>query len=194
MIFNSIIFATALYALTTETIEDAFVLAIFKIIYGRKSVVFGLIAASMTTSLFFITLAYIKIPGFETYSEYVIIGSGIFLLCIGSYWIIRYILMKKKLLKEELREKSPLQNSFFSFVMVFVELLEILAILIPFTLANHITETALAASLSVLISIVFTIILGRKLRSKLENRLNEIKFFAGVALLVSGTMIIFNIR
>lgn len=194
MIFNSIIFATALYALTAETVEDAFVLAIFKIIYGRKSVIFGLVAASVITVLFFITLVYIKIPEFEIYSEYVIIGSGIFLLCIGSYWIIRYILMKKKLLKDESREKSPLHNSFFSFILVLVELLEILAILIPFTLANYVTETILAAGLSVLISIAFTIVIGKTIRSRLENRLNEIKLFAGIALLVSGTMIILNIR
>ncbi len=111
MVFNTIIFATALYALSTETIEDAFVLMIYNIIYGKKSVIFGLAAAAAIVALSMLAVTYYKIPQFELYSEYVILGSGIFLFGIGGYWIARYFLVKKGIIKEESKSaKSSIRH------------------------------------------------------------------------------------
>lgn len=198
MNFDIIIFATALYALTTETIEDSFVLIIYQMAFGKKTVIYGLVFASVTISFILLLLVVYGIPNIEAYSEYVVKGSGIFLIGMGGYWIMRFLLVKIGTLKEEseeseLKQKS-ITKSFVPFMMVFVELLEILAILIPFVLTNHIVETSLSVVVSVGLSIVLMFVIGGRLRSKFENKLSQVKMFAGMALILSGTIIILHIK
>jgi hypothetical protein len=198
MNFDFIIFATALYALTTETIEDSFVLIIFQLTFGRKIVIYGLISSSITVTAILVLLVIYGIPNIEAYSEYVVKGSGLFLIGLGGYWVIRFLLIKMGTLKEEseeseLKQKS-ITKSFVPFMMVFVELLEILAILIPFILTNHIIETSLSVVVSVGISIVLMFLIGGRLRRKFENNLSQAKMFAGIALILSGTIIILHVK
>lgn len=198
MNFDIIIFATALYALTTETIEDSFVLIIYQMAFGKKTVIYGLVFASVTVAFILVLLVVYGIPNIEAYSEYVVKGSGIFLIGMGGYWIIRFLLVKIGTLKEEseeseLKQKS-ITKSFVPFMMVFVELLEILAILIPFVLTNHIVETSLSVVVSVGLSIVLMFVIGGRLRSKFENKLSQVKMFAGMALILSGSIIILHMK
>ncbi|MGH9998926.1 MAG: hypothetical protein ACRD90_03570 [Nitrosopumilaceae archaeon] len=193
--FDVIIFATALYALTTETIEDTFVLIIYQITFGKRNVIYGLIAASVTVASILIVLVLYGIPNIEPYSEYVVTGSGLFLIALGCYWMIRFPLIKMGILKEESDSgHKSITKSFTSFTMVFVELLEILAILVPFVLTNHIIETSLSVAVSTAISIVLMFVVGGRLRRKFENRLTQVKLFAGMALILSGIVIIFNVK
>jgi len=195
--FDVIIFATALYALTTETIEDAFVLVIYQIMFGKKNVLYGLVSAAITISFIMIILVLYGIPNLELYSSYVINGSGMFLIGLGIYWILRFWLVKSGILKEESNRGSvstSVSKSFVSFMMVFVELLEILAILIPFTLANYIAEVSLSSVVSIAVSLGLVFVVGGKIRGKLENRLTQVKLFAGIALILSGIVIIANVR
>lgn len=195
MTFDVIIFATALYALTTETIEDAFVLIIFQITFGKKNVIYGLIAASIVVASILIMLVVYGIPYIESYSKYVVTGSGLFLISLGCYWVARFPLVKMGILKEESDSgHNSITKSFTSFTMVFVELLEILAILVPFVLTNHIMETSLSLAVSVVISIFLMLVVGRRLRNKFENKLSKVKIFAGMALILSGVVIIFNLK
>ncbi len=198
MNFDIIIFATALYALTTETIEDSFVLIIYQITFGKKVVIYGLVFASITVAFILALLVIYGIPNIEAYSEYVVKGSGIFLIGLGGYWMIRFMLVKMSILKEEseeseLKQKS-ITNSVAPFMMVFVELLEILAILIPFVLTNHIVETSLSVVASVGVSLMLMFVIGGRLRSKFENKLSQVKMFAGMALVLSGVVIILHVR
>ncbi|MDC8453722.1 MAG: hypothetical protein LV477_12535 [Candidatus Nitrosotalea sp.] len=198
MNFDIIIFATALYALTTETIEDSFVLIIYQITFGKKTVIYGLVFASITVASILAVLVIYGIPNIEAYSEYVVKGSGIFLIGLGGYWVIRFLLVKTGTLKEEseeseLKQKS-ITKSFAPFMMVFVELLEILAILIPFVLTNHIIETSLSVVVSIGISVVLMFVIGGRLRSKFENKLSQVKMFAGMALILSGVIIILHVK
>jgi len=193
--FDVIIFATALYALTTETIEDAFVLIIYRITFGKKNVIYGLVSASITISFIMIILVLYGIPNLELYSTYIINGSGIFLIGFGSYWILRFWLVKKGILGiDEVDSKKSISKSFMAFIMVFTELLEILAILIPFTLANYIIEVSLSSAISIIASLGLIFFIGGKMKKKLENRLTHVKLFAGMALIISGIAIIANVR
>lgn len=195
MAFDLIIFATALYALTTETIEDTFVLIIYQITFGKKSVVYGLAAASVTVALILIVLVLYGIPNIESYSEYVVTGSGLFLIGLGGYWMIRFPLVKMGILKEESASgQKSVTKSFAPFMMVFVELLEILAILVPFVLTNHIIETSLSVAVSIAISLLLMFVIGGRLRRKFENKLTQVKLFAGMALILSGVVIILNLK
>lgn len=198
MNFDIIIFATALYALTTEIIEDSFVLIIYQITFGKKTVIYGLVFASVTVASILVLLVLYGIPIIETYSEYVVKGGGIFLIGLGGYWMIRFLLVKMNILKEESEESELKQKSITKsitpFIMIFVELLEILAILIPFVLTKHIIETTLSVIVSVSISLILMFVIGGKLRSKFENKLSQVKMFAGMALILSGFIIIFNLR
>lgn len=195
--FDVIIFATALYALTTETIEDAFVLVIYQIMFGKKNVLYGLVSAVITISFIMVILVLYGIPNLELYSSYVINGSGIFLVGLGIYWILRFWLVKSGILREETNRdfmRTSVSKSFMSFMMVFVELLEILAILIPFTLANYIVEVSVSSAVSIAVSLGLVFVVGSKIRKKLENRLTQVKLFAGMALILSGIVIIANVR
>jgi len=193
--FDVIIFATALYALTTETIEDAFVLIIYRITFGKKNVIYGLVSATATISFIMIILVLYGIPNLELYSEYITNGSGLFLIGLGSYWIIRFWLVRRRILAEEsVDSKTSTSKSFASFVFVFVELLEILAILIPFTLANYILEVSLSSAVSIIASLGLVFFLGKKIRRKMENRLTQVKLLAGIALIISGSVIITQIK
>lgn len=195
--FDVIIFATALYALTTETIEDAFVLVIYQIMFGKKNVLYGLVSAVITISFVMVVLVLYGIPNLELYSSYVINGSGIFLIGLGIYWILRFWLVKSGILHDETNRdfmRTSVSKSFMSFMMVFVELLEILAILIPFTLANYIVEVSISSAISIAVSLGLVLVVGSKIRKKLENRLTQVKLFAGMALILSGIVIIANVR
>lgn len=195
--FDVIIFATALYALTTETIEDAFVLIIYQIMFGKKNVLYGLASAAITVSVIMIVLVLYGIPNLELYSSYVINVSGVFLIGLGIYWIVRFWLVKHGIVQEESNRdlvRTSVSKSFMSFIMVFVELLEILAILIPFTLANYIVEVSLSSAISIAASLGLVFVVGGKMRKKLENRLTQVKLFAGIALMLSGIVIIANVK
>jgi len=193
--FDVIIFAAALYALTTETIEDAFVLIIYRITFGKKNVIYGLVSATATISFIMIILVLYGIPNLELYSEYITNGSGLFLIGLGGYWIIRFWLVRRRILAEEsVDSKTSISKSFASFVFVFVELLEILAILIPFTLANYILEVSLSSAVSIIASLGLVFFLGKKIRRKMENRLTQVKLLAGIALIISGSVIITQIK
>lgn len=198
MNFDIIIFATALYALTTETIEDSFILVIFQMTFGKKIVIYGLVFASVTVASILVLLVLYGIPNVESYSEYVVKGSGVFLIGLGGYWMIRFLLVRMGILEEELEESElkqrSIKKSFVLFMMVFVELLEILAILIPFVLTKHIIETSSSIVVSVGLSIVLMFVIGGRLRSKFENKLSQVKMFAGMALILSGTIIILHVK
>lgn len=198
MNFDIIVFATALYALTTEIIEDSFVLIIYQFTFGKKSVIYGLVFASVTVSSILVLLVLYGIPIIETYSEYVVKASGLFLIGLGGYWMIRFLFVKMNILKEESEESELKQKSVTKsltpFIMIFVELLEILAILIPFVLTNHIIETSLSVVVSLAISIVLMFVIGGRLRSKFENKLGQVKMFAGMALVLSGSIIILHVK
>jgi len=194
MAFDIIIFSSALFALTTETIEDAFVLLIYQIAFGKRNVIYGLIAASITVSSVLIVLVLYGIPNIESYSEYVIIGSGLFLVALGGYWMIRFLLVKLCIIKEESdSEHKSMTKSFAPFMMVFVELLEILAILVPFILTNHVVEASFSIIVSISISIILIFVIDKRLRNKFENKLTQAKMLAGIALILSGTVIILNL-
>lgn len=198
MNFDIIIFATALYALTTETIEDSFVLIIFQMTFGKKTIIYGLVFASIIVASILVLLVLYGIPNVGAYSKYVVKGSGMFLIGLGGYWMIRFLLVKTGIIKEEseeleLKQKS-IKKSFVPFMMVLGELLEILAILIPFVLTKHIIETSLSVVVSVAISLMLMFIIGGRLRSKFENKLSQVKMFAGMALILSGTIIILHVK
>lgn len=195
MAFDFIIFATVLYALTTEIIEDSFVLIIYQITFGRKNVFFGLLAASVTVIFILIILVLYGIPNIEPYSGYVITGSGLFLVGLGSFWILKFWLVRMGIMKEESETgQKSITKSFASFTMVFVELLEILAILVPFILTNHVLETSLSVAISVAVSTGLMFVVGGRLRKKLENKLTQVKLFAGMALILSGVVIILHVK
>lgn len=195
MTFDFIIFATALYALTTEIIEDSFVLVIYQVVFGKKNVFYGLLAASAAVAFILVILILYGIPIIEKYSEYVVTGSGLFLVGLGSFWIVRFWLVRLGIMKEESdSEQKSITKSFASFAMAFVELLEILAILVPFVLTNHIIETSLSLVVSLSISTVLMFVIGTRLRNKLSNRLTQVKLFAGMALILSGIIIISHVK
>jgi len=193
--FDFIIFATALYALTTEIIEDSFVLVIYQIAFGKRNVFYGLLAASAAVASILVVLVLYGMPNIEKYSEYVVTGSGLFLVGLGSFWIVKFWLVRLGIMKKETdSEQKSITKSFASFVMAFVELLEILVILVPFVLTNHIIETSLSLAVSIAISAVLMFVIGTRLRSKLSNRLTQVKLFAGMALILSGVVIIFHVK
>lgn len=195
MAFDFIIFATVLYALTTEIIEDSFVLIIYQITFGKKNLFYGLLAASVTIVFILIVLVLYGIPNIEPYSEYVVTGSGLFLVGLGSFWILKFWLVRIGIMKEESEtEQKSITKSFASFTMVFVELLEILAILVPFILTSHILETSLSIAISIAISTGLMFVVGGRLRKKLENKLTQVKLFAGMALILSGVVIILHVK
>jgi hypothetical protein len=195
MAFDLIIFATILYALTTEIIEDSFVLIVYQITFGKKNVFYGLLAASVTVVFILLVLVLYGISNIEPYFEYVVTASGLFLVGLGSFWILKFCLVRIGVMKEESEtEQKSITKSFASFTMVFLELLEILAILVPFILTNHIFETSLSAAISIVISTGLMFVVGGRLRKKLENKLTQVKLFAGMALILSGVIIIFHVK
>lgn len=195
MNFDFIIFVTALYALTTEAIEDSFVLIIYQITFGKKNVIYGVVFASAAVASILVLLVLYGIPSIERYSEYVVKGSGLFLVGLGGYWMIRFLLVRSGILKEESElNKKSITKSFASFILVFAELLEILAILVPFIITNHVAETSISIVVSVTISMILMFAVGGRLRNKFANRLTQVKLFAGMALVLSGSVIIFNLK
>lgn len=188
MTFDFVIFVAALYALTSETIEDVFMLIIYQALFGRKSVLLGLVAASITVAVILVVLGAYGIPNLEPYSEYIATASGLFLTGLGTYWIVKFFHTRTKHKRVSGFEQKTTSTA--SFALVFSELLEILAILAPFILTNHILETSASILVSILVSATLMIFIGKRLRQKLENRLVHIKLFAGASLIISGLIMV----
>ncbi len=140
-------------------------------------------------------LIFYGIPNIKQYSEYVVTGSGLFLTGLGGFWMVRFWLVKMGIMNDESKsEQTSVTKSLASFTMIFAESLEILAILVPFVLTNHIIETSLSLAMSIAISTVLMFVVGSRLRSKLANKLTQVKLFAGMALVLSGVIIIFHVE
>jgi uncharacterized membrane protein len=198
--FNTVIFLAALWALSTEMVEDSLVDLVYGHIYGWRTLVYALISASAVLVTISAILIYYSLAILVQYIALVTKGSAILLGLIGLFWLvssIQEIVRRAGGELEEIRKirraKSEVRNFLIAFQLVSIEELEILLIIIPLVIASHGFEASLAATIGVLASLTTAALLRRSFERLVAGKLRYLKLASGTFLIGLGLILFLHV-
>jgi uncharacterized membrane protein len=198
--FNTVIFLAALWALSTEMVEDSLVDLVYGHIYGWRTLVYALISASAVLVTISAILIYYSLAILVQYIALVTKGSAILLGLIGLFWLvssIQEIVRRAGGELEEIRKirraKSEVRNFLIAFQLVSIEELEILLIIIPLVVASHGLEASLAATIGVLASLTTAALLRRSFEKLVAGKLRYLKLASGTFLIGLGLILFLQV-
>jgi uncharacterized membrane protein len=198
--FNTVIFLAALWALSTEMVEDSLVDLVYGHIYGWRTLVYALISASIVLISISAILIYYSLTILAQYITVVTRGSAILLGLIGLFWLVSSIQEIVRRAGGELEEirnvtrtKSEVRNFLIAFQLVSIEELEILLIIIPLVVASHGLEASLAATIGVLASLTTATLLRRSFERFVAGKLRYLKLASGTFLTGLGLILFLQV-
>jgi uncharacterized membrane protein len=198
--FNTVIFLAALWALSTEMVEDSFVDLVYGHIYGWRTLVYALLSASTLLVSISAILIYYSLTILAQYIAVVTRGSAILLGVIGLFWLVSSIQEIVRRAGGELEEirnvrraKSDVRNFLIAFQLVSIEELEILLIIIPLVVASHGLEASLAATIGVLASLTTAALLRRSFEKLVAGKLRYLKLASGTFLIGLGLILFLQV-
>jgi uncharacterized membrane protein len=198
--FNTVIFLAALWALSTEMVEDSLVDLVYGHIYGWRTLVYALISASTVLVSISAILIYYSLTILVQYIAVVTKGSAILLGMIGLFWLVSSIqeIVRRaggelEEIKKVRRAKSEVRNFLIAFQLVSIEELEILLIIIPLVVASHGLEASLAAAIGVLASLTTAALLRRSFEELVAGKLRYLKLASGTFLIGLGLILFLQV-
>jgi uncharacterized membrane protein len=198
--FNTVIFLAALWALSTEMVEDSLVDLVYGHIYGWRTLVYALISASTVLVSISAILIYYSLTILVQYIAVVTKGSAILLGMIGLFWLVSSIqeIVRRaggelEEIKKVRRAKSEVRNFLIAFQLVSIEELEILLIIIPLVVASHGLEASLAAAIGVLASLTTAALLRRSFEKLVAGKLRYLKLASGTFLIGLGLILFLQV-
>jgi uncharacterized membrane protein len=198
--FDTVIFLAALWALSTEMVEDSLVDLVYGHIYGWQTLVYALISASTVLVSISTILIYYSLTILVQYTPLVTKSSAILLGLIGLFWLISSIQEIVRRAGGELEEiskvrlaKSEVRNFLIAFQLVSIEELEILLIIIPLVVASHGLEASLAATIGVLASLTTAALLRRSFEKLVAGKLRYLKLASGTFLIGLGLILFLQV-
>lgn len=198
MPFSSVVFIAALWALSSEMIEDSLVDLIYGHIYGWRILTYALIAASSALVTISAISIYYALALLVQYLDVVTKASAILLGIIGLFWLVSSASGKTDSEVEEAREAGLLRRSqlgkfFIAFQLVVVEELEILLIMIPLVVAAHALEAILAATVGVVLSLSTALALRKNFEKLVAGKLRYLKLASGSFLVILAIVLFLEI-
>ena len=186
MPFDLIVFVAALWAMSTEMVEDSVVDLIYGHIFGWKT----LIRALLTASVFLVSISVIVIlfasAFLQSYLSLIQKGSAVLLGLIGTFWLGRSILGGEN----EIEEAKALKGNFvMALQLVSIEELEILLIMVPLILTSHALEATTAASIGIILSLSLAALLRTPFSKFVEGKMRVLKVASGLFLVVLGVVL-----
>jgi uncharacterized membrane protein len=199
--FNTVIFLAALWALSTEMVEDSLVDLVYGHMYGWRTLVYTLVTASLILISISAVSVYYALTLLIQYVSLVTKVSGILIGLIGTFWLgtsILGIVRKQQAELEEVRTKnrggtSGTRNFLVALQLVSIEELEILLIIIPLVVASHAIEASLAAAIGVIASVATAALLRRSFEKLVAGKLRYLKIASGTFLIGLGIILFFQI-
>jgi uncharacterized membrane protein len=198
--FSTIIFVSALWALSSEMIEDTFVNLIYGYMFGWRNLVYALLTASVILVVFSSFIVYYTLTYLLQYIALISKVSGILLSGIGLYWLISSLLQKRTELneaKEELEKKEQeskrrLGRFLVALQFVSIEELEIVLVLVPLIITSHVLEASFAATIGIVISISTAAFFRKNFETFVKGKLRYLKILSGLFLFSLGLVIFFS--
>ncbi len=184
--FNAVIFVAALWALSTEMVEDSVVDLIYGQVFGWRTLVRALAVASVVV----VSLAAAVILAASTYLVmYVGLiqkGAAVLLGGIGAFWLGRSVFGGEN----EFEEARSLVGNFpMALQLVSIEELEIVLIVVPLVLASHALEATSAAAVGILVSVSLAALLRKPFSRFVEGRMRTLKVASGLFLILLGIVL-----
>jgi uncharacterized membrane protein len=188
--FNTVIFLAALWALSTEMVEDSLVDLVYGHLYGWRTLVYSLATLSVILTSISAISVYYALTLLLQYMSLVTRVSGILIGLIGTFWLgtsILGIVRKEQGELEEARRKSRVgesgtRNFLVALQLVSIEELEILLIITPLVVASHAIEASLAAAIGVIASVTTASFLRRSFERLVAGKFRYLKVASGTFL------------
>lgn len=201
MPFNIVIFLAALWALSTEMVEDSLVDLVYGHMYGWRTLVYALASASVILVTVSAVSVYYAAGLLIQYVSLVTQISAILIGLIGLFWLGSSILSIARKEQGELEEAkrmsrtgiSETKNFLVALQLVSIEELEILLIIIPLVVASHALEASVAAAIGVTASVTAAALLRRSFERLVAGKLRYLKIVSGVFLIGLGIVLFFQI-
>lgn len=201
MPFSTVVFLAALWALSSEMVEDSLVDLVYGQMYGWRTLVRALISASVILIAISALLIYYALTLLVQYVGVVTKVSAILLGLIGLFWLASSIIeiVRKEMGElEEIRKmkrnaKPGVRNFLIAFQLVSVEELEILLIIIPLVVASHALEASLAAGIGILASLTTAALLRGSFERLVAGKLRYLKIASGAFLIGLGVILFVQI-
>ena len=194
MPFSVIIFLAALWALSSEMIEDSLVDLVYGHMFGWRNLIYALIAASLILVTVFSILIYYYSSFLVSNIVLISKGAAVLLGAIGAFWLGSSIINRVGASEaDELWKKRGGKITFFvTLQLVSVEELEIFLILIPLILASHTLEATSAATIGMVASVSLAAYLRKDFERFVIGRMRYLKMISGSFLIVLGVVLFFE--
>ncbi len=197
MSFSVIIFVAALWALSSEMIEDSLVDLIYGHMFGWRNLVYALVTASIILATISSFLIYYASSLLLAYIDLVTKSAAVLLGAIGIFWLGSSILGKRvESQVDEIRKRREgrRSNSFLiTLQLVSVEELEILLVLIPLVIASHTLEASAAAAVGIAASASLGLLIRKDFERFVLGKLRYLKIISGVFLAALGVVLFFEV-
>lgn len=195
MEFSVVIFFGALWALSSEMIEDSFVNLILGHLYGWKTLIEALIVAAAVLLTLSAVLVYFTLTLFLRYIHLISQLSAGLLGLIGAFWLVSSLRRNGE--PEAIREARNVQRQrgpnagrfIVAFQLESVEVLEVLLILIPLVITSHASEAFSAGAAGIFVSISVAAVLRKKFETFVTGRLGQLKIVSGLFLIALSVML-----
>jgi uncharacterized membrane protein len=187
--FDVIIFLVALWALSSEMIEDSFVNLILGHMYGWRTLIKALTTASIILITLSVVLVYYALTLFLQYIDLIEQLSAGLLGVIGVFWLVSSILRRNKESEavEEARkvQQKPKRGGMFliALQLELIEVLEVLLIIIPLVITSHVLEASSAGVVGIIVSITTAASLRKRFEKFVVGRLGQLKIISGLFLI-----------
>jgi uncharacterized membrane protein len=199
--FSTVIFLAALWALSTEMVEDSLVDLVYGHMFGWRTLVYALVISSVILTGISAVSVYYALTLLIQYVSLVTKISSILIGLIGSFWLGSSILGIVREEHGELEEArrmrqagtSGARNFLVTLELVSIEELEILLIIIPLVVASHAIEASLAGFMGIIASVIAAALLRRSFEKLVAGKLRYLKIASGAFLIGLGILLFFQI-
>jgi uncharacterized membrane protein len=189
--FSLVIFVAALWALSSEMLEDSLVDLIYGHIYGWRNVIYALLSAALILVTVSSILVYYASLFLVAYTGLISKGAAILLAAVGLFWLISSILDGggETKMGENKERRGTRANFIIVLQLVFIEELELFLILVPLVLASHVFEAVSAAAIGVLASVSLAAFLRKGFERFVVGRMRYLKVVSGLFLVGLGLVL-----
>jgi uncharacterized membrane protein len=181
--FSIVIFVGAIWALSSEMVEDSMIDLIYGHIYGWRNVIYALLSASLILVTVSTALIYYSSLFLVVYADLISKDAAVLLGGVGLAWLGSSILRGGGSGLDEHRKKRATKTKFLIVLqLLFIEELEIFLILVPLILASRILEATSAAAIGLSVSVSLAAFLRKGFEKIIVGRTRYLKGISGLFL------------
>ncbi len=195
MSFSIVVFVAALWALSSEMIEDSLVNLIYGHLFGWRNLIYAVITASIILATLASVLIYYTSFILVAYIDLISKAAALLLTAIGIFWLTSSVIARREVSEAgEVGQRRRRKLTFLvALQLVSVEELEIFLILIPLILASYALEATSATAIGILASLSLALLLKRDFERFVVGRIRYLKIISGLFLIILGIILLLEI-